>query len=272
MKPYFETSLIQLYQGDCLAVMPTLPDGSVDFILTDLPYGILDECEWDKPLPLDALWEQWKRLLKERGCVALFGTQPFTTDLINSNRKWFKYEWIWEKTGCTNFGNARIQPLRYHENILIFYQKIGTYNPIREPRSEASYERLKGNGRVINASQSGTGITRKDTRIPGTYRHYDPETVLPRSVQKFGSVHNGNGTKFHNCQKPVDLLQYLIRTYTNEGDTVLDCTMGSGSCCVAAQGIGRRAIGIELEPGYCEIAAKRCSQLSIFNEIQEVTV
>lgn len=237
-------------QGDCLELMKEIPDGSVDMILTDLPYGITD-CVFDKRIPFEPMWAQFKRVTKLNAAIVLFSQMPFGAELIMSNRKMFRYEWIWEKSLGVGFLNAKKMPLRCHENILVFYQKLPTYN------------QQKWQGKIHNR-QIKTG--RRSENYQGGYdtHIYDNPTGerVPRDVIKFNTprVLFGKGELYHAQQKPTDLLEYLIRTYTNEGETVLDATMGSGSTGVAAVNTGRNFIGFELETNFFEIAEKRISE------------
>jgi len=247
MTIYHQTDLVTLYQGDCLEVMPQLEARSFDCILADLPYGLVS-CKWDSVIPFEPLWEQYKRLIKPNGAIVLFGSQPFTTDLIMSNRAWFKYCWVWEKDNGKNFLNAKNQPLKVHEDICVFskyaaspQEKVMQYNP---QFLEGKPYTCKGGGDNRSDQQGGGRFKRKD--------YAAKITRVPRSVIKFGSE-----TGCHPTQKPIALLEYLVRTYTNEGDTILDNTCGSGSLLVAARNTNRRAVGIEMDEGYCRVAAGR---------------
>lgn len=232
--------MIDLYQGDCLDEMDKVADHTVDMIFTDLPYGTTKNT-WDVPIPLDKLWEQYRRILKPGGAVLLFAQMPFGADLINSNRRWYRYEWIWHKTMPVGFLNANRMPLRTHENILVFYEHLPTYHPQKTP------------GKPYTALRSA--------RATHNYGHFDRATTIndgercPRDVLTFSN--GNNASKIHPTEKPVDLLEYMIRTYTDVGDTVLDSCMGSGSYGVACQHIGRSFIGIEKDPEYFEAARKR---------------
>lgn len=234
--------MIDLYQGDCLDQMDKIPDHTVDMIFTDLPYGTTANA-WDIRLPLDKLWEQYKRILRPSGAVLLFAQMPFGADLINSNRRWYRYEWIWHKTMPVGFLNANRMPLRTHENILVFYEKLPTYHP------------QKTKGKPYSQQHRGAATTTNY----GKY-HNRPTISLdgmryPRDVVMFSS--GVSAKKIHPTEKPLDLLEYMIRTYTDEGQIVLDSCMGSGSCGVACQHLGRSFIGIEKDAGYFEAAKKR---------------
>ena len=229
-----------LLLGDCLEILPTLEDNSVDMVLVDLPYGTT-ACKWDSIIPLDKLWEQYNRICKEDGAMVFTAAQPFTTILAASNLDNFRYEWIWEKPQGTNPMNAKVMPLKSHENILVFYRKKPVYNPqmwYSTPYGGFSSEESKI-GEVYGSAKS------KHRDNPEGSRY--PKTVLRFKQQK----------GFHPTQKPIDLMEYLIKTYTNEGETILDNTMGSGTTGVACMNTGRKFIGIEMEEKYFKIAENR---------------
>jgi site-specific DNA-methyltransferase (adenine-specific) len=246
---------IDLRLGDCLEIMKTIPDGSIDAIITDPPYGTT-ACKWDSVIPFEPMWAELKRIIKPNGAIVLFGSQPFTSALIMSNPKMFKYEWIWEKSMPSNFCQASYQPMKYHENILVFSKNKTKYNPIMEDRSDIGKKKLKNNGKILDGSNN-TSEFMNFKREKGIYRQYDPNKVNPKSVQKFKSVPNCNGNKLHPTQKPVALIEYLVKTYTNENETVLDFTMGSGTTGVACKNLNRNFIGIELDETYFNIAKER---------------
>ena len=246
--------LNKIYFEDCIETIKRIPDGSIDLMLTDTPYNIID-CKWDYAIDLPVLWKEWLRIVKKNGAFVFTASQPFTTDLINSNRKYFKYEWIWEKTMGGGVANSSYMPLKYHENILVFYRKIPIYNPQREVRSKIGLDRLKNNGKIKEGIKTSKhNALKKNT---GNYREYDIQTILPKSIQKFGSVPNCNGTKLHPTQKPVDLFRYLIKTYSNEGDTVFDGYMGSGTTAIACIEEKRNFIGSENNKEYFDLSEKR---------------
>lgn len=235
----------QIYLGDCLEVMKDIDDKTVDFLFTDLPYGTT-RAKFDNPIDLKLFWEQVNRITKPNACVALWAQQPFTTDLINSNRKYFKYEWIIEKNRATEFYNAKKRPLKAHETVLIFYRKPPIYNP----------QKTFGHPRKVSLAVHKKKCKQSENyNSAENYRDYDSTERYPRSVLKFKwPSHNKNK---HHQEKPIEACEYFIRTYTNEGDLVCDCTTGSGTICLAADNLGRRFIGIELNPEIYEVASKR---------------
>lgn len=248
---------VKLLHGDCLDLMATLPDGCADMILCDLPYGTT-ACKWDTVIPFELLWEQYKRLIKKNGAIVLFASQPFTSALVMSNPSWFKYEWVWHKNEGSGFATSKYQPMRYHEGVMVFCEGKTLYNPQKTERnSEASKKACK------KPIRSGAGKSEHITGLSsGEYRTYDSELKNPESVLRFNSVPNGGGGKLHPTQKPVALCEYLIRTYTNEGDTVLDNTMGSGTTGVACVNTGRNFIGIERDHDHFAIAQQRIQPVS----------
>ena len=236
---------MQLLHGDCLKLLQEIPDGSVDLVLCDPPYGTTD-CSWDSVLPFDRLWAEYNRVVKPDGAVVLFATQPYTTQLIASNRRAFRYCWYWLKSQPTGFTYARYQPMRKVEDVCVFYRKHGTYNPqglrpIEKPKAHKFKARPVGSLWTLQ-SQKGE-YTPRFTNWPKNVLQFDCERGL------------------HPTQKPVPLLEYLVRTYTNEGDTVLDNCMGSGSTGVAVQRVGgRHFIGMEQNKVYFDIAQKRIEE------------
>lgn len=238
----------ELYHGDCLDVMKEIEDKSVDMILCDLPYGTTRN-KWDNVIPFDKLWKQYERIIKDNGAIVLFAQTPFDKVLGSSNLKLLKYEWIWEKNKTTGFLNSKKMPLKAHENILIFYKKLPIYNPQGLVKKEIPTINKGSRGRMSEVSNYG--IANKDA--VQEYENY------PRDVLKFGVVMK----PIHPTQKPVDLLEYLIKTYSNEGETVLDNCMGSGSTGVACLNTNRRFIGIELDEGYYDIASRRIAETLI---------
>lgn len=224
-----------LYLGDCLDVMPRLA-GPFDLILADLPYGTT-ACKWDTVIPFAPLWENYKRLIKPRGAIVLTASQPFTSALVMSNVGWFGHSWVWEKTRPTNVFNAPKMPMKYHEDVLVFYKELPTYNP----QMVEAERRIKIQHTHTDRDQGHLGRTgEKEGHV-----HDNGGLNHPNSVLKFSNVCRPH---IHPTQKPVALMEYLIRTYTNEGETVLDNTMGSGTTIVAALNTGRNAVGIEKDP------------------------
>ena len=234
-----------LLNGDCLELMKDIPDGSVDMILCDLPYGTT-YCNWDKALPLVKLWPEYNRILRYDGAAVLFSAQPFTTHLIHSNQKAFRYCWYWLKNQSTGFTFARYQPMRKVEDICVFYRKHGTYNP-------QGLQKIIGKKVSQKKPKEGESVYKQHTLL----KPYTPEYEnYPKNVLQFATERG-----YHPTQKPVPLLEYLIRTYTNDGDTILDNCMGSGSTGVAAKRVGdRHFIGIEMDEGYYNIACKRIEE------------
>jgi len=233
---------LNLMLGDCLERMKEIPAGSVDMVLTDPPYGTT-ACKWDSIIPLEPMWEQLKRVIKPNGAIALFGSEPFSSVLRMSNIKQYKYDWIWEKNTGSNFLHAKRMPIRYSENIHIFMQGSSWYNP---QKTTGHTPTNSGKGR--NTGNIYSGNMQVDYKGGDTTRY-------PKNIIKFNSVNNY--ARAHPTQKPVALMEYLIKTYTNEGETVLDFTMGSGSTGVACVNTNRNFIGIELDPEYFDIAKQR---------------
>lgn len=238
--------LNKITQGDCLEVMREIPDKSVDMILCDLPYGTT-ACKWDIIIPFESLWEQYERIIKDNGAIVLTAKNPFTARVISSNLRLFKYEIIWEKTIPTNFMNAKKQPMFKHENILVFYKKQPVYNP--QMQQGKPYTDKRNNERK---TYMPNGVKTKKVEVKNEGTRY-PSTVV--------KISNGNNSKTsHPTQKPVDLFEYLIQTYTNENEVILDNCVGSGTTAVAAINTGRQFIGIERETEYVEIANKRIAE------------
>ena len=236
---------IKLYKGDCLELMKSIPDGSIDAIITDPPYQKTQN-SWDSIIPLEPMWEQIKRVIKPNGAIVLFGQNTFTFKLGLSNEKMFRYTLTWEKTKAGGFLNAKRMPLQAHEDILVFYKKLPTYNP--------QFEEGK--------PYTKKAVTNGDGRNYGNFDRVGQVSVnegkrYPRSVVKFSNDNHGS---LHPTQKPVPLLEYLIKTYTNENETVLDFTMGSGSTGVACVNTNRNFIGIEMDEKYFEIANERINK------------
>lgn len=232
-------------QGDCLELMKEIPDKSVDMILCDLPYGTTYN-KWDVIIPFEKMWKNYERIIKDNGAIVLFSAEPFTSRLVLSNIKLFRYDLIWEKSQGSDFLNARRKPLRVHENICVFYKKQPTYNPQKtagKPYKTTPSDKQSSNYGKINSewfTENKDGMR------------------FPLTITRFSSSTNGN--KYHPTQKPVALLEYLIKTYTNEGELILDNCMGSGSTCVAAINTDRHYIGFELEKEYFDIANDRIAK------------
>ena len=240
-----------LLHGDCLDLMAQIPDRSVDMILCDLPYGTT-ACKWDTVIPFEPLWAHYKRVIKPNGAVVLFGSQPFTTELVNSNRKDFRYELIWAKNMPTGAFNANKMPMKSHENLCVFYASLPTYNPQKTKRTEKELKRFMKEPVTTIIENSVYGSFER------TVLGRDAEMKHPHSLLLFDVVNGRNADKVaHPTQKPVALCEYMIRTYTNEGETVLDNCMGSGTTGIACMNTGRNFIGIEKDPKYFEIARNR---------------
>lgn len=237
----------QIHNMDCLEGMKLLQDKSVDMILCDLPYGVTQN-KWDVVIPFDELWKQYERVIKDNGAIVLTAAQPFSAQLIVSNPKLFRYEWIWEKTAATGHLNAKKMPMRAHESILVFYKKLPTYNPIKTTGHAPvnSYTKHQDDG--TNYGKTKIGISGG-----GSTDRY------PRSVQRFST--DKQKEAIHPTQKPVALFEYLIKTYTNEGETVLDNCIGSGTTAVAAINTNRNFIGFEISKEYCAAANQRIDNL-----------
>lgn len=233
--------MIQLHCGDCFDILPTIEAGSIDLVCADVPYGTT-ECKWDSVLDLEHMWSELYRVAKPNAAIVIFSAQPFTSVLVASNLKHWRSEWIWEKGNATGFLNAKKQPLRAHENIEVFYRRQPTYNP----QFTHGHERRTSKRKAVNSECYGKAYTLTE---------YDSTTRYPRDVQFFSSdKQKGN---FHPTQKPVALLRYLIETYSNPGETVLDFTMGSGTAGVACQQSNRRFVGIEKDPVIYQVACDR---------------
>lgn len=239
-----------LLQGDCLELMRELPDASVDLVLCDLPYGTT-ACAWDSVIPFDALWGEYRRIAKQNAAIVLTASQPFTSALVMSNPKMFRHEWVWNKSRAANFASAKRAPLKKHESVLVFSSGAVRYYPRMEQGQEYKERRQ----------------TRKPDGIYGAASIESPDGWVgeirgmryPGTVLQFGSMRQQD--LLHPTQKPVALMEYLIRTYTNEGDLVLDNCMGSGTTGVACASTGRRFIGMEMDADYFEIASKRIAEV-----------
>jgi len=234
--------------GDCLERMKEIPDGSVDMVLTDPPYGTT-ACKWDSVIPMEPMWEQLKRVIKPNGAIVMTASQPFTSRLGASNIKQMKYCWYWRKSKATGHLNAKKMPMKNVEDVVVFYKKQPTYNP----QGTIPIHKIKRNGDSHMARGVTTGATSVLTGGLKTKEYLQESTNYPRQVLDFAS----EGKTVHPTQKPVALMEYLIKTYTNEGETVLDFTMGSGTTGVACVNTGRSFIGIEMDENYFQIADER---------------
>lgn len=234
---------MHLLNGDCLELMKGISDNSVDMVLCDLPYGTT-ACKWDVIIPFEELWNQYNRIIKDNGAIVLFSAQPFTTRLINSNLKNFKYCWYWKKNNVTGGIFCKYQPMRCIEDICVFYKKMPTYNPQGLKKLDKNIMHIPKENEVY-----------KKKKNPSVQTH----TGYPKHLLEF--TNNATNKRYHPTQKPVELLEYLIKTYTNEGDIVLDNCMGSGSTGVACWNTKRRFIGIELNEKYFNIAKNRINSI-----------
>jgi len=235
----FEIKPNTLVNDDCLNAMKFIPDKSISLILTDPPYGTT-ACKWDSIIPLEPMWEQLKRVIKPNGAIVLHASQPFTSILGDSNIKDLRYSWVWEKSAATGHLNAKRMPMKNAEDVLVFYKKQPTYNP----------QGLIDCNKIVRRGNNG------DCYGDSGKENLQTKTNYPRTIQKFKS----EGKTVHPTQKPIKLMEYLIKTYTNEGETVLDFCMGSGSTGCAAKSLNRDFIGIELDQNYFDIAKKRIAE------------
>ena len=244
----------EIYKGDCLELMPKyVDDKSIDMIFCDLPYGTTN-CRWDSIIDLPKLWSEYERVIKDNGVIILFAQTPFDKVLGSSNLKLLKYEWIWEKTQATGHLNAKKMPMKAHENLLVFYKNLPTYNP----------QKTTGHQRKVSKGyQRDICIKRRDEKWGDNYLYgkettapdYDSTERYPRSVLTFAS--DKQKSKLHPTQKPLSLIEYMIKTYTNEGDLILDNTCGSGTTGIGAKNLNRNYIMMEQDPDHYETACKR---------------
>lgn len=239
--------LNKIYNTDCIAGLGGIQSQSIDMILCDLPYGITG-CRWDSIIPLSDLWREYRRVIKPNGAIVLTAAQPFTTELINSNRKMFRYCWYWYKNQVTGFPFAKVQPLRCVEDVCVFYSKMPTYNP------QGLIKLEKARHTKATPGKNADFVYDRQTLSNAYETHF---TNYPRQILKFDCQREG----LHPTQKPVALFEYLIRTYTNEGETVLDTCMGSGTTAIACINSGRNFIGFEIDKEYCQTAENRISKL-----------
>lgn len=245
---------VVLLKGDCLELMKDIPDKSIDMILCDLPYGTT-ACKWDIIIPFDKLWEQYNRIIKDNGAIVLFGSEPFSSKLRMSNLNNYKYDWVWNKKKAGNIFLAKYQPMKIHENIIIFGKGKTTYYPIMIERDKIKKSKNYGTGETMG------GNRKKEEKI------YVYDKKNPISILEFSNASQKG--KVHPTQKPVALLEYLIKTYTNEGEIVLDNCMGSGSTGVACVNTNRNFIGIELDEKYFNIAKERIEKVENGGEVIE---
>lgn len=258
-----KTDNYEIYKGDCLEVMDKLIEQGVkvDAIITDPPYGTT-ACKWDSVIPFDAMWERLNKLIKPNGAIVLFGSEPFSSQLRCSNLKNYKYDWIWEKSKCSNFPHAKNMPLKFHENIIVFSRgKIGHISQLKEKRMIYNPQGIKKvdktweRKRKYDKGDNGHHLVRESHKLKRIIEFEN----FPTTIIKIGNSNN-NERKFHPTQKPVSLLMYLVRTYTNENEVILDFTMGSGSTGVACMLTDRKFIGVELDDKYFEIAENRLKE------------
>lgn len=247
---------VNLYHGDCLDVMKSIPDASVDMVLADLPYGTT-QCAWDVVIPFEPLWEQYLRIAKPEAAIVLCAAQPFSSLVVASNPRDYRYEWIWEKGNATGFLNAKKQPLRAHESVQVFYRRQPVYNP----QMTTGHERRTAKRKTVNSECYGKALSLTE---------YDSTDRYPRSVQFFSS--DKQKASFHPTQKPLALMQFLVATYTNPGQMVLDNTMGSGTTGVACIQLGRRFIGIEEAEEHFGTAQQRIAEAITIRHTQAAQI
>lgn len=242
--------MVDLRQGDCLELMKEIPDESIDMILCDLPYGVTRNKK-DKPIPFEPLWEQYNRIIKENGAIVLFAQGTFFVDLVNSNRKMYRYDLVWDKQLKSGFLNAKRMPLRQHEQLAIFYKKAPTYNPQFSQGKPLHSKGTAYKGKELKNQNYGKFKATDDVRAGSTEKY-------PASILSFAKPHPS--VSQHRTEKPVSLLEYLVKTYTNEGDIVLDNCMGSGGTGVACVNTNRNFIGIELDKQEFEVTKRRLEE------------
>jgi site-specific DNA-methyltransferase (adenine-specific) len=251
MRLYYKDEYCTLLQGDCLEGMQKMIDKGLKFdaIITDPPYGTT-ACKWDSVIPFNKMWECLNEIIKDNGAICLFGSQPFTSELIHSNLKLFRYSWIWKKSKCGNFQLAKYQPLKYTEDIVVFSKKPHNYYPILRDAPEATIKRRQYS---YDGSKDVGGIKHMASQEYKQYFMNGKDKINPCNIIEFKNVINN----IHPTQKPVELMEYLINTYTNEGNIVLDFTCGSGTTLLACKNLKRYCYGIEKEEQYCEITKNR---------------
>ena len=236
--------------GNCLEIMPNIKSESIDLILCDLPYGTT-ACKWDTIIPFEPLWKEYERIIKPNGAIVLTASQPFTSALVMSNPKLFRYEWIWQKNRGSNFALLKYQPFKEHESVLVFSKNKHKYFPIMQERA------LSGKNRLKYKVSTNCGGDASGFKVENNHHYFkDPNTLrYPSSIQKFNTE-----VGLHPTQKPVALFEYIIKTYTNEGETVLDNCIGSGTTAIACKRTNRNFIGIEMEQKYYDLANKRLNE------------
>jgi len=243
--------------GDCLDLMNGIPDNSIDMILADLPYGTTS-CSWDSIIPLDKIWKQYKRIIKDDGAIVLHSSQPFTTELIQSNLDWFKYDWVWYKNQTTGFALAKRQPMKNHESVCVFYKNQCIYNYIKEPRQMTDESKKRMNYEF--STECGTNELQNGIKKV-KYVPEDKDLAYPKTVKYFKSLSNNSKKKIHPTQKPIKLAEYMIKTYTDENDIVLDNVSGSGTTAVACINTNRNYICIEKDKEYYDKSVNRIKNL-----------
>jgi site-specific DNA-methyltransferase (adenine-specific) len=251
--------LNKIYQGNCLDLIKEIPDSSIDMILQDPPYNTTAcKWEWDIMTKIEEFWYEWKRIIKPRGAIVMTASQPFTSALVMSNIKWFKYEWVWHKNFSGGFATAKKRPMKYHENIVVFYLKQPKYNPQFEEYADSVKKRFRKSGKVSLAKIPKNKI--QGIKTVQSYINYE-RGKYPSSVQFIKADENANNKRVHPTQKPVALFEYLIKTYTNEGDVVFDGFAGSGTTAIAAINTNRQYICCELDKEYVKVANNRINNI-----------
>lgn len=254
---------IELIQGNCLEKMKYISSESIDAVICDLPYGTT-KCKWDIIIPFNMLWEQYNRIIKPAGVILLFGNEPFSSNLRLSNLSNYRYDWYWQKDKAANFLFGNKMPLKIIEIISVFYSSQPTYNPQKEIRPGGAHKghQYKNPAKITKNVKDVMGDSWKETKMDETQNYhgksYEPNKLLPKQLIYFSREQRG---KVHPTQKPVSLIEYLIKTYTNENNTVLDNCMGSGTTGVACKNLNRNFIGIELDPIYFKIAENRIAEV-----------
>lgn len=243
---------VRMWGGDCLDEMLNIPDGAIDMVMTDPPYG-MTACKWDSIIPLMPMWAQLKRVTKHNGAIVMTASQPFSSVLVMSNLEMFKHEWVWIKNRGSNFANTVREPMKEHETVLVFSNGGWTYNKQMQQRALSGMDRAKYKVEHSNQKRAGT------RQFEGRQHHTIEELRVPSSWQKF-NIASGKEKTVHPTQKPVALMEYLVRTYTNKGETVLDFAMGSGTTGVACANLQRKFIGIEIDENFFNLARKRIKE------------